>query len=120
MASCVLSESLAQAELVQIKSKVIEVNAGSNYLKVDRLNSSGEMEEIKIDIERSAHFEIYTSIQDVKVGDDVAIEADFNSFNHEWKALSIAPYNENSANKVLQASVQEVQKNPETVALIKV
>ena len=116
IAGVFLRKPFAMAELIQIKSKVIEINAGSNYLKVDQVNSSGEMKEIKIDIERSTHFEIYTTLDDVKVGDDVAIQTDFNAFNHEWKAISIAPYNENSAQKILNENAASAPLNSETSA----
>ncbi len=105
----------AQAEWIIIKSKVVTINAASDYLKVDYLNpESGEMEEIKVNVERSTHFEIYTSLLDIKEGDDVSIEADFNAFTHEWKALSIAPYNENSALKILRENAQNPPANQAT------
>lgn len=115
-----LAQSVAQAEEIQIKSKVIDINSSSNYLKIDRLDSSGEMKEIKVDVERSTVFEIYKSIQDIKIGDDVTIEADFNAFNHDWKALSIAPYNANSAQKILQTSAQNSQVSLEAAAPVSV
>jgi len=96
--------SVAVAERIEIKSKVMEVNSSSGYIKVDSLNQSGEMKEIKINIERNTLFNIYQSIQDVKVGDNVTIDADFNAFSHEWKAIVVAPYNQESIQKILETS----------------
>jgi len=105
--------SLAQAERIEIESKVIEVNSLFGYLKVDLLNPSGETKEIKINIERGTLYEIYQSIQDVKSGDDVAIDADFNAFTREWKAIVIRPRNQADALKIVQALAVDVSSGAE-------
>ena len=105
--------SWAFADTTEIKTKVIDVNSSSNYLKVDHLNSNGEMEEIKMDVSRSTHFEVYTALSDIKVGDEVKIQADYNAFNHEWQALSIGPYDSASAQNFLEDNAQAEKPSPE-------
>lgn len=90
----VLTSVTASAGIIQVKSKVTDVNSTFNYLNVDRLNpQTHKTEEIKIDVERGTHFQGFESLRDLKIGDPVSIEADYNAFTHEWKALSIGPYN---------------------------
>jgi|GEM_PF-7129822 len=85
-----------RAETIEIKSKIIDINHESSYLIVDLLDTaSGNIQETKIDVSRSTRFEGYTDFQDVDAGDEVTIEADYNAFNHEWKALAIEPLKTN-------------------------
>ncbi len=83
----------ASAELVQIKGKIVAINASSNYLKVDHLDrQTDQTGEIKIDVERGAHFEGVESLEALEVGDEVTIKANYSEFTHEWKAQWIGPY----------------------------
>lgn len=83
----------ASADVVTVKSKITDVNTSSDYLKATHFDPQTETtEEIKVDIEPGTHFEGVEALKDLKVGDEVTIEANYNAFTHEWKALSIGPY----------------------------
>lgn len=85
----------AAADIIEVKSKIISINAPSNYLKVDHLDrQTDQTNEIRIDVERGTLFNGITSLADLKVGDDVSIRANYSQFTHEWKAQSIGPYNQ--------------------------
>ena len=86
---------VAYADQITVKSKITDVNASSEYLKVNYFDPQTEKtEEIKLDVEPGAHFEGFESLKDLKVDDEVTIEANYNAFTHEWKALSIGPYHQ--------------------------
>ena len=91
----ILSLRTAYSEMVQVKSKITDVSTLSNYLKVDRLDPrTGKIEEIKINVHRSTHFEGFRSLRDLSIGDEISVEADYNAYTHEWKARAIGPYNQ--------------------------
>ncbi len=92
-AMVLLSLPAASADVVTVKSKITDVNVSSDYLKATHFDPQTETtEEIKVDIEPGTHFEGVEALKDLKAGDEVTIEANFNAFTHEWKALSIGPY----------------------------
>lgn len=85
----------AFAEIFQLKTKITEVNASSGYVKVDRLDpQTDKMEEIKVEVGRSVHFDGFQSLSDLKVGDSVSMEVNLNAFSHRWEAQAIGPYHE--------------------------
>jgi len=99
MSGMLLLAVSAYAEIAQIKSKIAEVNTPGKYLKVYHLDPpTDKTEEIRVDVDGGTIFDGgISSLEDLQKDDEVSIEADYNNFTHEWKALSIAPYNSSEA-----------------------
>ena len=86
----------AQADIIRLNSKISEINTESNYLTTFRLDPQTEKtEEIKIDLDEATQFYGVASLRELKKGDAVTIEANYNAFSHEWKALVIGPVTAN-------------------------
>lgn len=84
---------VACAETIQLHSKIADVNASDRYLKVYYLDpQTQDTEEIRVGVEESTLFQSGLSLEELKEGDEISVEADFNAFTHEWKAQSIGPY----------------------------
>ncbi len=87
------TQHTAYAEIVSLNSKISEINTTFNYLKIYRLDpQTKKTEEIKIELDPSTRFHGVESLLDLNKGDEVSIEANYNIFTHEWKALVIGPY----------------------------
>jgi hypothetical protein len=80
----------AFADSVFIKSKVVEVNTTSNYLKAYWLNPQTEdTEEIRIDVLPSTLFKNAGSLSALKTGDEITAQTNYDNFTHEWTAIEI-------------------------------
>ena len=82
----------AQAESVRIAGKVSEIGVSGDYLKILRLDPQTQDDtEIRIDVEEATRFRGVNSIAQIRVGDEVTVDADFNRFTHEYAAQMIRP-----------------------------
>lgn len=95
MIGSVLALSTAHAEIIEVKSKIIEISdsALSTFIRVNYLNArTGKTEEIKVEVSDGTLFGEIGSLASLKVGDEVVIKADYDAYTHDWKAQSIRLY----------------------------
>lgn len=95
MLGSMMALSAGYAEIIEVKSKIMEISTSpaSAFIKVSRMDpQTGKNEEIKVEVTDSTLFGEIESFENMKVGDEIVIEADYNAFTHDWKAQSIKPY----------------------------
>lgn len=88
----VIALSTAYAEIITVESKITEIDTSSlsKSIGIYHLDSqTGKTEEIKVEVSDSTLFGDVESLQGLKVGDEIIVEADYNAFTHDWKAQSI-------------------------------
>ena len=80
----------ASAATFWIKSKVVDVNTATNYLKLYRLNEQTDtVEEIKVGVDASTQFQGFDSLLQLTPGDEVSVQVNFSEFHSEYQALLI-------------------------------
>src|SRR5687768_380853 len=86
-AACMAAGGDAYAET--IIGKVAEVNANSNFIRVDRTTDAGEPESIRLAVAPDTELRGINSLAEIEVGEEITVDADQNFLTRRWSANAI-------------------------------
>ena len=86
------SAEIASAEMIQ--GKVVEIGPGAEFLKVMRRNpETGKPQELKLAVKMDTALSGVDSLESLKVGDEVSIEAARHGLTRQLEAKAISTGN---------------------------
>jgi hypothetical protein len=72
-----------------IEGSVVSVDPANNSIQLTKNNAAGNAEKVNVTVKEGTRFSGVQSLDDLKPGDTVKVEADQNFFTRAWSATSV-------------------------------